>query len=287
MHRHTPVGVTPFHVAAACGDGDDGLLPFARNSHSLTDLPPAALLPQLFSQQQQPPSGMVRTPSCVAGDLASAATALGSGEDHHHAHNINNQQQQKQSLNPNLTRAASPAVSAHKVSTSPPIGGAAGGVLRRLTTVSDCGAAGSSVHGGSLGLATTAGVVDVPATKAAAAAAAAAAAGGGFNGPPQGWVAVSGRYVSVMAVVTACRSDKSKAGLVPGAHLTDGRMYLVLVRECSRLQYLRFLLRLASRGIEDGCFPFVQVWFGGWGVTGVAEGGWACVLQAIHEECNG
>ena len=35
-------------------------------------------------------------------------------------------------------------------------------------------------------------------------------------------------------------------------HLSDGNIHLVMVRRCSRLQYLRFLLKLSSTGLEAG-----------------------------------
>uniref|UniRef100_A0A7S3QT80 DAGKc domain-containing protein n=1 Tax=Dunaliella tertiolecta TaxID=3047 RepID=A0A7S3QT80_DUNTE len=74
-----------------------------------------------------------------------------------------------------------------------------------------------------------------------------------------GWVATVGEYVSVMAVATPCRSDMTKRGIVPNAHLSDGRIYLILVSKCNRLDYLRFLIRLSSKGLEDNCFPFVKI----------------------------
>ncbi len=48
-------------------------------------------------------------------------------------------------------------------------------------------------------------------------------------------------------------------GAAPTAHLADGRLVLVLVRRCSRLQYLRFLLLLAKGGVVPGALPFVDV----------------------------
>ena len=49
------------------------------------------------------------------------------------------------------------------------------------------------------------------------------------------------------------------AGLVPAAHLADGRINLVMVRRCNHVQYLRFLLRLTSCGLHDLCLPYVRV----------------------------
>jgi hypothetical protein len=62
-----------------------------------------------------------------------------------------------------------------------------------------------------------------------------------------------------MCVVTSCISEKSRQGLMPEAHLADGRLALVMVEGCSRLQYLRFLIQLASKGIVPGSLPFVKV----------------------------
>ncbi len=74
------------------------------------------------------------------------------------------------------------------------------------------------------------------------------------------WTSIEGDFISVMSVVTPCRSDKSKAGIVPCAHLADGRMYLVLVSsDCNHLQYIRFLLTLSGSGLRDLCLPYVRV----------------------------
>jgi len=73
------------------------------------------------------------------------------------------------------------------------------------------------------------------------------------------WTVVEGDFVSVMAVVTPCRSDKSRKGIIPHGHLSDGRMYLVMVQKCNHLEYLRFLIRLSRKGLTDACYPFVKV----------------------------
>ena len=56
-----------------------------------------------------------------------------------------------------------------------------------------------------------------------------------------------------MAIVTPCRSDQSTLGLAPFGHLADGRIQLVLVHKCSRLQYLRFLAAIPQAGKLHGC----------------------------------
>ncbi|KAK9812251.1 hypothetical protein WJX73_007417 [Symbiochloris irregularis] len=75
----------------------------------------------------------------------------------------------------------------------------------------------------------------------------------------QGWQVREGRYKSIMAVLMPCRSDRSTLGLAPYSHLADGRLQLILVRQCSRLQYLRFLASIPVSGVQDGRFSFVEV----------------------------
>jgi hypothetical protein len=87
----------------------------------------------------------------------------------------------------------------------------------------------------------------------------AAAATASLQPPGPGWVKVEGRYASIMAVVTSCRSDKSRSGVCPEAHLADGRLVLVMVEKRSRLAYLRFLLQLATKGVVPDALPFVRV----------------------------
>lgn len=72
------------------------------------------------------------------------------------------------------------------------------------------------------------------------------------------WRCWEGEVVSLMVVVTPTRSDKTKGGLVPHAHIADGRMHLVIVRKCSRIQFFRFLLSLTRGGVDER-LPFVEV----------------------------
>ena len=63
---------------------------------------------------------------------------------------------------------------------------------------------------------------------------------------------MQGEFKSIMAIVTPCRSDLSAGGLARTAHLSDGRLKLVLVRRCSVLQYLRLLARIPTLGKFSG-----------------------------------
>ena len=51
-----------------------------------------------------------------------------------------------------------------------------------------------------------------------------------------------------MLICMPCRSEKTRAGMARYGHLADGCLKLVLVRRCSPLQYLRFLLAMSSQG---------------------------------------
>ncbi|RMZ56502.1 hypothetical protein APUTEX25_001349 [Auxenochlorella protothecoides] len=59
-------------------------------------------------------------------------------------------------------------------------------------------------------------------------------------------------FAGFMMVVMPCRSDKSKNGVAKYGHLSDGKLHLVVIKRCSRLMYLRFLLRMAHIGLEAG-----------------------------------
>jgi len=68
-----------------------------------------------------------------------------------------------------------------------------------------------------------------------------------------------------MVAVSPCRSDMSARGLAPWAHLADGRLTLMLVRDCSRLQYLRFLAAIPRAGAPASTpppppLPGVRAW---------------------------
>lgn len=51
-----------------------------------------------------------------------------------------------------------------------------------------------------------------------------------------------------MAVISPCRSDLSPVGLSPFSHLADGRIRLILVKQCSQWDYLRFLASIPKHG---------------------------------------
>lgn len=52
------------------------------------------------------------------------------------------------------------------------------------------------------------------------------------------WKKSKGRFLSVGAAVISCRNEKAPDGLVASAHLSDGFMHLILVKDCPRALYL-------------------------------------------------
>ncbi|KAL5963033.1 Ceramide kinase [Taenia solium] len=62
-----------------------------------------------------------------------------------------------------------------------------------------------------------------------------------------GWRVIKGDFVAVNAFLISCRCAKSPLGPAPAAHLGDGFLDLILVRRCSRMQYLRYLVQLTNR----------------------------------------
>ncbi len=69
---------------------------------------------------------------------------------------------------------------------------------------------------------------------------------------PEEWKVVEGDFAGIMLVIMPCRSEKSSKGVAKYGHLSDGNIHLVMVKRCSRWQYLRFLMSLSSNGLEAG-----------------------------------
>jgi ceramide kinase len=52
------------------------------------------------------------------------------------------------------------------------------------------------------------------------------------------WVWSKGRFLSVGAAVISCRNERAPDGLVAEAHLSDGYLHLLLIRDCPLPLYL-------------------------------------------------
>ena len=64
------------------------------------------------------------------------------------------------------------------------------------------------------------------------------------------WKTLRGEYMSVMVLNHACKSDKTKRGMLRRAHVGDGTAFLVMVRKCNPLRYLIFLLSMSLFGLQ-------------------------------------
>lgn len=58
---------------------------------------------------------------------------------------------------------------------------------------------------------------------------------------------VRGKFLAINAASMSCACPRSPKGLSPSAHLADGTTDLILVRRCSRLDFLKHLLRHTNK----------------------------------------
>ncbi|KAL0400985.1 UNVERIFIED_CONTAM: Ceramide kinase [Sesamum latifolium] len=72
------------------------------------------------------------------------------------------------------------------------------------------------------------------------------------------WSKSKGRFLSVGAAVISCRNEKAPDGLVADAHLSDGYLHLILIKECPHPCYLWHLIHLARKGGDPLDFNFVE-----------------------------
>ncbi|XP_068611575.1 ceramide kinase [Brachionichthys hirsutus] len=73
-----------------------------------------------------------------------------------------------------------------------------------------------------------------------------------------GWSVIHGKFLAINAANMSCACPRSPKGLSPSAHLADGTMDLILVRKCSRLGFLRHLLRHTNKD-DQFDHSFVEV----------------------------
>ncbi|XP_059153792.1 ceramide kinase-like [Physella acuta] len=75
-----------------------------------------------------------------------------------------------------------------------------------------------------------------------------------------GWHHVKGRFSAINLVTISCRCSLSPQGMSPSSHLGDGCMDLILIQDCSRLDYLRHLARIPDSRSDQFDFDFIQVY---------------------------
>ncbi|KAM7243587.1 hypothetical protein CapIbe_004196 [Capra ibex] len=73
------------------------------------------------------------------------------------------------------------------------------------------------------------------------------------------WKVRCGQFLAINAANMSCACPRSPQGLSPAAHLGDGSSDLILIRKCSRFNFLRFLVRHTNQG-DQFDFTFVEVY---------------------------
>ncbi|XP_072529369.1 ceramide kinase isoform X2 [Salminus brasiliensis] len=73
------------------------------------------------------------------------------------------------------------------------------------------------------------------------------------------WQVIRGKFLAINAACMSCACPRSPKGLSPSAHLADGTADLILVRKCSRIDFLRHLLRHTNKD-DQFDHPFVEVY---------------------------
>ncbi|EPQ20101.1 Ceramide kinase, partial [Myotis brandtii] len=73
------------------------------------------------------------------------------------------------------------------------------------------------------------------------------------------WKVICGKFLAINAANMSCACPRSPRGLSPAAHLGDGSSDLILIRKCSRFNFLRFLVRHTNQG-DQFDFTFVEVY---------------------------
>lgn len=72
------------------------------------------------------------------------------------------------------------------------------------------------------------------------------------------WLRSKGRFISIGAAIISCRNERAPDGLVADAHLSDGFLDLILIKDCPHALYLWHLTQLARKGGSPLNFEFVE-----------------------------
>nr|XP_033815013.1 ceramide kinase isoform X2 [Geotrypetes seraphini] len=73
------------------------------------------------------------------------------------------------------------------------------------------------------------------------------------------WKVIRGKFMAINAANMSCACPRSPKGVSPAAHLATGTIDLILVRNCSRLNFLRHLIRHRNRD-DQFDLAFVDVY---------------------------
>ncbi|XP_039126791.1 ceramide kinase-like [Dioscorea cayenensis subsp. rotundata] len=72
------------------------------------------------------------------------------------------------------------------------------------------------------------------------------------------WLRSKGRFLSIGGAVISCRNERAPDGLVADAHLADGFLHLIMIKDCPRPHYLWHLTQLTRKGSDPLNFEFIE-----------------------------
>ncbi|KAK2653436.1 hypothetical protein Ddye_013292 [Dipteronia dyeriana] len=72
------------------------------------------------------------------------------------------------------------------------------------------------------------------------------------------WLKSKGCFLSIGAAIMSNRNERAPDGLVIDAHLSDGFLHLIMIKDCPRASYLWHLTELARKGGNPLNFEFVE-----------------------------
>ncbi|XP_062605315.1 ceramide kinase-like [Saccostrea cucullata] len=75
----------------------------------------------------------------------------------------------------------------------------------------------------------------------------------------EGWHTVRGKFLAVASFTMSCRCLISPLGPSPYCHLGDGTSDLLLIQQCSRVQFLRHLYRCSTTNGNQFDLPFIKI----------------------------
>ena len=78
-----------------------------------------------------------------------------------------------------------------------------------------------------------------------------------------GWQKVKGRFIAINSFAIACKCALAPSGTSPCSHLGDGCVDVVVIKECSRVEYAKHLVRCMDRSADQ-----VSLSSGGWSSVG-------------------
>nr|CAB3220565.1 ceramide kinase-like [Phallusia mammillata] len=73
------------------------------------------------------------------------------------------------------------------------------------------------------------------------------------------WQVTEGKFLMINSALMSCACSRCPQGLSPSAHLADGNTDLILVRNCSRADFVRYMFSHVGKANRFR-FPFVEVY---------------------------